>query len=98
MNIKINDDYIENMGDFLKDGYELMNDFMSEYCEIMYDVLNHGIAEGETHKALSEFIKQVETTGEREKGYVVSTGAAYHTYCDEFISEITKADHGLYGS
>lgn len=98
MNVKVNDEYIEAMGDYLKKGYELMNDFLFEYCKIMCDVLNDGIAEGETHKALSEFIKQVEISGEREESYVVSAGVTYHTYCDEFISEIAKADHGLYGS
>lgn len=98
MNLKINDDYVTEIGEYLRNGYEDMKEFVDQYCAIMYELSEKGIIEGETHEAIIEFADQVQAFSDYKDSSMMSMGSKYHTYCNEFIREIKKADRGLYGS
>ena len=87
MDVCVDDEYMEQMGEYLKkEAYEL-DEMIWSYIRIVRQVCEDGISEGETSKALEEFLEQaVDTTGDQLK-----------RYCTNYVSRIDDADKDLYG-
>ena len=84
MDVCVDDEYMEQMGEYLKkEAYEL-DEMIWSYIRIVRQVCEDGISEGETSKALNS-------------GGVDTTGDQLKRYCTNYVSRIDDADKDLYG-
>lgn len=91
MGLYVDDEYVAEMGEYIRGELENLNQNVREYLRILKGVCEDGISEGETKNALEEFISQAEgLKGIDEKGT-----AAFH-YCGAYVEQIDDADKDLY--
>lgn len=91
MDLIIEDEYIEQMGEYLLREAEDIESKINQYIAILDEVCAGGIMEGETSKALAEFREQV--AGLRG---IADNGLAAKRYCLNYIDRIDDADRELY--
>ncbi|MCF2681966.1 hypothetical protein [Faecalicatena contorta] len=91
MDLIIEDEYVNEVGNYLKVEAEDIEKKLKEYISILKGVCEEGIVEGKTAEALKEFVSQAEAM----KG-IAECGRAANTYCKNFISRIDEADEDLY--
>lgn len=96
MNLIVEDEYITGVGSFYEKQYEKYDDYMNQYIKILGEIAKEGIVSGQTHDALVEFQKQVATQSGAKNSSAKSFGKKYNTFCEEFISDLDKADGDLY--
>lgn len=97
MDLIVDDDYINNIVDnYLKDQCSYIENFIEQYVSILQEVLDCGICEGKTAKALEEFKKQVESTTEVSSSSYNEMWEKISRYGKDFIEEIDVADGDLY--
>mgnify|MGYP001625533962 CR=1 FL=1 len=98
MNVCVDDEYMEQMGEYLKnEAYEL-DKMIWSYIRILRQVCEDGISEGETSKALEEFLEQARSlVGVDNSGGVDTMGDQLKRFCTGYVNKIDDADKNLYG-
>lgn len=96
MNLVVEDDFIKNIGSYIKDQGEYLSEIIKKYIRIMKNVKDKGLIKGKTADALEEFIIQVESNANSKSATSEILGQQTARYCSTFITEIDKADKGLY--
>lgn len=98
MDVCEDDEYMEQMGEYLKkEAYEL-DEMIWSYIRIVRQVCEDGISEGETSKALEEFLEQARSlAGVDNSGGVDTMGDQLRRSCINYVSSIDDADQDLYG-
>ena len=95
MSLIIDDDYYNSMSSFIKEQSYEIRDAISTYMRILRYVRENGIKEGETAKALDEFISQCSSASDGHYG-ITHTGDGAVRYIRKYISDIDQADKDLY--
>lgn len=91
MDVIIEDEYIEQMGEYLSKEAEDIEEKIIQYIAILNGICTKGITKGETAKALAEFKEQAEVL----KG-IAEYGHTARRYCINYISRVDEADGDLY--
>lgn len=98
MDVCVDDEYMQQMGEYLKnEAYEL-DEMIWSYIRIVRAVCEEGISEGETSKALEEFLEQARSlVGVDNSGGVDTMGDQLRRSCITYVNKIDDADQDLYG-
>ena len=91
MDLIIEDEYVQQMGEYLCEEAQFIHKLLREYITILKNVCEDGITEGKTARALAEFVSQAEQI----KG-IDEIGNAAKRFCKNYINQIDSADGDLY--
>lgn len=92
VDIKLDDEYIKNMGKLYGEWCEELQKGIDSYILIMNTILSEAIIEGETAEALKEFVSYAKTLS----GIIEPLGNECQNMCNNYLVEIDKADSELY--
>lgn len=92
VDIKIDDDYINNMAKKYASWSEELQEDVDSYLKIMDDILADSIIEGETAEALAEFLEYATSLNK----IINSLGEECKAFCVNYLGEIDDADSYLY--
>lgn len=90
--IKIDDEYFEEMGKLFVEWYSDLQDGVDKYIKIMKSILDDSIMEGDTSIALREFVNYANNLS----NIIKPLGTECKGLCVNYISEVDKADSYLY--
>lgn len=90
--IKINDEYVNNMGKIYSEWCEELQKGIDNYLSIMDTIATSAIIEGETADAVKDFISYAKTLS----GIVEPLGQECMNMCSNYLVEVDKADSELY--
>ncbi len=97
MSLVIVDDYYnEKVSAFAEEKAELLDDIIRQYVWVLEDVIENGIVEGKTSKALKEFKQQVVSNTGKNSSTASLIGIEAKRYCENFIMKVNKDDKDLY--
>lgn len=90
--LQIDDDYVKNMGKyFVEEGKEIET-YLAEYIRILQRINANAIIRGEASEALRKYIEYAE----KMTGQINSISETVRKQCEEFISDVDKADQYLF--
>lgn len=90
------DEYYSVLAKFFKDQCDQLNYAILDYTYVLDDVIESGIKQGETTKALKEFKRQVENHASKKSANPELLGKEAFRYAENFVISIDKADGDLY--
>ena len=90
--LKIDDDYVLNMGETLSEKEKELQSGVDKYLEIMKKIREDAIKEGETAQALDTFI----TYAGELKNVITEHGVNVNKTCQKFKAEIEENDQYLF--
>ena len=90
--LKIDDDYVLNMGETLSEKEKELQSGLDKYLEIMKKISEDAIKEGETAQALDTFI----TYAEELKDVISEHAVNVNKTCQKFKDEIDENDQYLF--
>ena len=90
--LKIDDDYVLDMGTTLSDNETELQSGVDKYLEIMKKIREDAIKEGETAKELDNFI----TNDKKKKNVITEHGVNVNKTCQKFKAEIDENDQYLF--
>lgn len=96
MSLIVDDDYIKEFGEYLKEQDEQISELIRKYIRIMKSVKENGIKQGKTAESLEEFINQVDSSSGEKYTNMSSQGKIANRCCATFVDKIDDADKDLY--
>lgn len=90
--LKIDDDYVTQMGTFISTGLSDLDTAYQEYITIMNNIKAEALMEGTTAGALETFIGYAEYLQEKMK----ELGETANTLCTDYISDVDEIDGYLF--
>lgn len=96
MSLVVDDTYIETVRQYGKDRCDEMNEVLRHYKIIMNEVIETGIMEGETAKAIKTLIEEVELSAGTEDIKLSDFSANIDRLCVNFKERIDEEDKNLY--
>lgn len=90
--LKIEDQYVEDMGSFFDEYGRNMEEAMESYLQIMNTIKEDSLMEGDTAEALAVFIEH----GEFLKGKMEALGEMAKSVCANFLDEVDEKDQFLF--
>ena len=90
--LKIEDQYVEDMGSFFDKYADNLEEGMESYLQIMNTIKEEALMEGDTAAALAAFIEH----GEFLKGKIEALGETAKNVCANFLTEVDEKDQFLF--
>lgn len=92
IDVKIDDDYVINAGENIKNWTAALQQNMNAYINILNDITTTGISAGDAHEALVAFKQYAEAL----RDAIDEMGEDINKMCNNFLSDINEADSYLY--
>ena len=96
MSLVVDDTYVEAVRQYGQARCDEMDEVLRSYKKIMNNVLETGIMEGETAKAIKTLIEEVELSAGTEDIKLSDFSANIDRLCVNFKERIDKEDKNLY--
>jgi endonuclease III len=90
--LKIDDDYVTGMGEFLEKEFSELEAGYASYLKIMQAIKDDGLMEGDTATALEKFITYASFLSEKME----NLGTTAKNLCDKYLDEIDDKDQYLF--
>lgn len=90
--LKIDDQYVEEMGYFIEKCANDLEDGMESYLQIMNKIKDEALMKGETAEALVAFNEYAEFL----RGKIAALGETSKRVCDNFLTEVDEKDQFLF--
>ena len=90
--IKIDDDYVTEMGKYIQEQFEDLDEAYQLYIQIMLGIKSHGIMKGDTADAIEAFIEYAQAI----EGQINELGESAKKLCNNYITDVDLIDQYLF--